>query len=180
MNPFSVSLVENLYNLSSGVSVEDESVEDELVNEICTEQKGSDIYECFVNERLLAGGTKNFYDPLSKNKVYSFKSTLKKILIKENNRERTTEVNRNVLGLLVRLSSCSGQHVDFENALRYPLSQIPLSIATPDGERRKATKNKLMNVILKKTRNSPKPPTSVIAIKKQKRSALMVDLIAVI
>ena len=57
---------------------------------------------------------------------------------------------------------------------------MPLSIATPDGERHEATKSKLMDVILKKTRNPPKPPKSVIAIKKQKPSALVVDLIAVI
>ena len=175
LNPFSVSLNENLYNLSSSVPVEDE-----LANKIlCTEQKGSEIYGCLANERLLAGGTKNFYDPLPRNKVYSLKSKSKKILIKKNNRERTAEVNRNVLGLLVRLSLCSRQHVDFENALRYPLSPIPLSMATPDGERHEATKNKLMDVILK-TRNPPKPPKSVIAIKKQKPSTLVVDLIIVI
>ena len=101
-------------------------------------------------------------------------------MIKKNNRECTVEVNRNVLGLLVRLSLCSGQPVGFENALRYLLSPIPLSIATPDEERHEATKSKLMDVILKKTRNPPKPPKSVIAIKKQKPSALVVDLIAVI
>ena len=78
-----------------------------------------------IYETLLAGGTRNFHDPLPRNKGYSFKSTSKKILIKKNNRERTVEVNRNVLGLLMRLSLCSGQPVDFENALRYPLSPIP-------------------------------------------------------
>ena len=156
LNPFSVSLDENLYNLSSGVPVEDE-----LANEIlCTEQNSSEIYGCFANERLLAGGTKNFYGPLPRNKVYSFKSMSKKILIDKNNRKRTVEVNRNVLGLLVRFSTCSGQPVDFENVLHYPLSPIRLSIATPDGERREATKSKLMDVILKKTRNPPKPPKS--------------------
>ena len=156
LNPFSVSLDENLYNLSSGVPVEDE-----LANEIlCTEQNSSEIYGCFANERLLAGGTKNFYGPLPRNKVYSFKSMSKQILIDKNNRKRTVEVNRNVLGLLVRFPTCSGQPVDFENVLHYPLSPIRLSIATPDGERREATKSKLMDVILKKTRNPPKPPKS--------------------
>ena len=149
LNPFSVSLDKNLQNLSSGVPIEDE-----LANEIlCNEQKGSEIYGYFANERLLAGGTKNFHDPLPGKKIYSFKSTSKKILIKKNNRERTVEVNRNVLGLLVRLSLCSGQPVDFENALRYPISPIPLSIATPDGERRETSKSKPIEVILKKTRN---------------------------
>ena len=85
--------------------------------------------------------------------VYSFKSRSKMILIKKNNSERTVEVNRNVLGLLVRLSLCSGQPVDFENALRYPISPIPLSIAKPDGERRETTKSKPIEVIWNKTRN---------------------------
>ena len=66
LNPFSVSLDENLYNLSSGVPVEDE-----LANEIlCTEQKGSKIYGCFANEILLASGTKNFHDPLPRNSLF--------------------------------------------------------------------------------------------------------------
>ena len=109
-NSFSVTLDENLCNLSSGVPVEDE-----LANKIlCTEQKGSDIYGFFANERLLSGGTKNFHNPLPRNKVYSFKSTSTNILIKKNNKERTVKVNRNVLGLLVRLSLCSGQPVGFE------------------------------------------------------------------
>ena len=78
LNPFSVSLDKNLQNLSSGVPIEDE-----LANEIlCNEQKGSEIYGYFANERLLAGGTKNFHDPLPRNKVYSFKSTSKNILRK--------------------------------------------------------------------------------------------------
>ena len=172
LNPFGVSLDENLYNLSSSVPVEDELAKKIL----CTEQKGSEIYGCLANERLLAGGTKNFYDPLPRNKVYSLKSKSKKILIKKNNRERTAEVNRNVPGatFFMQWTTCC-----FENALRYPLSPIPLSMATPDGERHEATKNKLMDVILK-TRNPPKPPKSVIAIKKQKPSTLVVDLIIVI
>ena len=82
-------------------------------------------------------------------------------MIKKNNRERTVEVTRNVLELLVRLSLCSRQPIDFENALRYPLSPMPFSIATLDGERREANKSKLIDVILKKTRNPAKPPKSV-------------------
>ena len=66
LNPFSVSLDENLYNLSSGVPVEDE-----LANEIlCTEQKGSKIYGCFADEILLGSGTKNFHDPLPRNSLF--------------------------------------------------------------------------------------------------------------
>ena len=68
----------------------------------------------------------------------------------KNQKERTIEVNRDILGWLVRLSLSSGKAVDFELALQYPLSPIPLSIATPDGERREIAKSKLMKIITTK------------------------------
>ena len=134
MNPFSVLLDENqLYNLSSGVPVESDLTEKILA----VESTGTEIAKTFATERLLTNGTKKFHDALPRNKIWSFKNVSKKIVVKKNQKERTVEVNRDILGLLVRLSLCSGPpSVDFERALKYPLSPIPLSIATPDGERR--------------------------------------------
>ena len=52
----------------------------------------------------------------------------------------TAEVNRDVLGK-------SGQIIDFKEALKYPLSPIPLSLSFPDGTKRSTAKSSLMKVI---------------------------------
>ena len=92
----------------------------------------------------------------------------------------TVAVNRDILGLLVRLSLSSGQAVDFEKALQYPLSPIPLSLATPDGERCETVKSKLLEIILSASQSPPKCPKSIIRIDQLKPSALIIDLIAAI
>ena len=43
----------------------------------------------------------------------------------------------------------TGRNIDFEKALSYPLSPVPLSISHPDGTRRKTEKSKLRDIIFK-------------------------------
>lgn len=62
---------------------------------------------------------------------------------------KTAEVNRNFLGTLISYELKTGSKVDFEKALCYPLSPLPLSICHPDGTRRKTNKAKLKDIILK-------------------------------
>ena len=61
---------------------------------------------------------------------------------------KTIEANRNVLASLLSLSAKTGQVVDFEKALKYPVSSVPLSLANPDGARRTPAKGKLQDIIL--------------------------------
>ena len=177
INPFSVLVDEGqLYNLSSGVPVSID-LADEILE---TRNKGIEIAEKFTTERLLGDGTKKFHDPLPRNKIKAFKNISKTLVLKKSHKERKVEVNRDILALLVRLSLTSGLPVDFNKALEYPLSPIPLSIATPDGERRETVKSKLMEIIISTCRRPPQSPKSVIRVNKQKPSALVIDLIAAI
>ena len=59
----------------------------------------------------------------------------------------TVEINRNILGALLSFSAKANQPIDFDSALSYPLSPIPLSLALPDGARRETPKSKLMEII---------------------------------
>ena len=61
----------------------------------------------------------------------------------------TVEINRNILGALLSFSAKTNQPTDFDSALSYPLSPIPLTLALPDGARTETPKSKLMEIILK-------------------------------
>lgn len=76
-----------------------------------------------------------------------FQSTGKKVMVEKRKRKNAIEVNRNILATLLALSAKHSKPIDFEVALRYPLCSVPLSLAHPDGTRRKTTKNSLMKVI---------------------------------
>ena len=58
----------------------------------------------------------------------------------------TLQVNRNMISLLSYFAE-SGRAIDFERALKFLLSALPLCIANGDGIRRETTKSKLMDLI---------------------------------
>ena len=90
-------------------------------------------------------GSKRFFDPIPRNIKKSV--LVKKKLVAKINIPTTAEVNRDVLGKLLRLTMKSGQIIDFEEALKYPLSPIPPSLSYPDATKRITAKTSLMKVI---------------------------------
>ena len=72
------------------------------------------------------------------------KMTAKSTKVDKNNKQRTIEVNRDMLSWLVNLSVSSGMVINYEKAMEYPLSPFPLSIATVEGGRRTTSKRKLL------------------------------------
>ena len=177
INPFSILVDEDkLFNLSSGVPVQNDLAEEILQ----IHSVGNELAKQFAAERMLSDSTKKFHDPLPRNKCKSFKNSTKVLVISKNKKETTVTVNRDILASMVKLSLKSGFPVDFDRALQYPMSPIPLSIATAEGERRSTAKSKLMEIITSYCTNPPKPPKMVIKIPKEKPSALIIDLIAAI
>ena len=66
----------------------------------------------------------------------------------------TLQVNRTMISLLSYFAEL-GRAIDFERALEFLLSAVPLCIANGDGIRRETTKSKLMDLInLKGNENS--------------------------
>ena len=72
---------------------------------------------------------------------------VKKKYIKKKTSLTTAEVNRDVLGDLLRQAMRIGQVIDFEETLKYPLSPIPLSLSFPDGIKRSPAKSSLIKII---------------------------------
>ena len=67
--------------------------------------------------------------------------------VKQNEKEVIIEVNREIIGTLLALSAKHEKLIDFKTALQYPLCPVPLSLAHPDGTRRKTAKSTLMKVV---------------------------------
>ena len=64
---------------------------------------------------------------------------------------KSIEVNRDILGRLLSISSKESKTIDFVKALHYPLCEVPLSLVNADGTTRKTNKTKLANIIISNT-----------------------------
>ena len=73
------------------------------------------------------------------------------------NKRRVFNVNRDILAKLLSISVRKGKTIDFEKALKYPLGDIPLSLANADGTMRKTNKRKLAKIILSRMETEPLP-----------------------
>ena len=129
-----------LFNLSYGIPVNDQ-LADKILN---TKKLGKELAMKFATERLMLNGKKKFREALPKTKFEVFKMTAKSTKVEKNNKQRTTEVNRDILSWLVNLSVSIGMMINYKKAMEYPLSTIPLSIATAEGGRRTTSKSKLL------------------------------------
>jgi hypothetical protein len=66
-------------------------------------------------------------------------------------------VQRDILGFLLAKSQELKAHIDLNEALKFPLSPIPLAIAHADGERRKTNKSALYDHALSSSQSSESP-----------------------
>ena len=78
----------------------------------------------------------------------------------------------NVLGKLLTLSANAQKLIDFEAALSFPLSHVPLSLAYPDRTKRSTKKSKLSETVLEGSRDP------VDNHQQREVSALIIDMIA--
>ena len=106
--------------------------------------------------------------------IATFKDTLKSTVVKKANQSMTLQVNRNIIGALLSYSAKSGRAIDFERALKFPLSAVPLSIANGDGSRRETSKNKLMDVI------NPKGNENFTQAPSENVSDFVIDFVALV
>ena len=93
---------------------------------------------------MVSNHTKAFFDPIKRNKQPNFKTTEMKLKVKNVSSEEV-KVERNILGTLLAEATLSGDEVDIEKALAYPLSPVSVPLCTADGSRRKTTKRDLFS-----------------------------------
>ena len=140
INPFDVTIEKNdLLNLSSGIPLQGDEVwkSDEI---------GQKIYEIFFKEQIQEN-SKPFNDPIRKSKLETF-NNVEKAKVTRNGKTGVIEINRKAIGKLLAISLKFEQKIDFEVALTYPLTIVPLSLSNPDNSQRVTPKSKLMEVFL--------------------------------
>eukprot|EP00111_Clytia_hemisphaerica_P017066 TCONS_00050552-protein len=143
LNPFGADTdkEECVYNLSSGLPFKGDA--DDLLN---IRKNGEELYKDFRTQRLRSN-EKLIHARLPKQKPTLFSQTLKKTKTKKSNSSEVIKANQNILGKLLTLSSIMKQPIDFEKALSYPLYDVPLSLAFPDGTKRSNQKSLLLDII---------------------------------
>ena len=142
LNPFAGNLdVDKLFNIASGCPTSEEASKCLLG----IEQRGIELYSEF-KDRLDNGAAKNFWDPIKLQDWMDFSANNKRSKIKgANGKTVEVAVQRDILGFLLAKSQELKSPIDIEEALRYPLSPIPLAIAHGDGQKRKTNKRALLN-----------------------------------
>ena len=103
-----------------------------------------------MKERIFSDDAK-FHDGLPRTKVKLFKQCCQKVNLLKDGKMKTLEVNRNIISTLLAISAKTNRVIDFNMALEYPLSPVPLNIANADGSRRITVKSKLNEIIMKKS-----------------------------
>ena len=166
INPFELDIdMDGVANLSSGVVNKDFNISKSYTN-------GETEFKEFVTSRLHTGRAQ-FNSPIPRKKLQLFKSPTIKIQKSAESKITTISLNRNMIGKLLSLSTEFGKPIDFKEALCYPLSPIPLSLANGDGSRRVTQKSKLSDIII----SSYNPSYTTTPPEKQNTSYI-VDLIA--
>ena len=172
--PFSKSLdKESLYNLSSGLPVESEIA----TGILRIKEPGEEQYHTFIDNRIKTTEVK-INEQITRNKLLLFKNACKKFEVIKNNKNQLAEINRNILGKMLAYSEKSGRASDFQTALQYALSSVPLAFANPDATRR-VTKKRLTNEIILSYVNDL-PDYSDVRIPKEQIAAYLVGLMALI
>ena len=166
LNPFSVNLDNNkVYNISSGSDFQGDA--DELLG---VWNKGKQLCDTFHKERIYSSNTP-LHATIKRQKVTLFDDSNKP----KPKSCKTTDVikaNRNILGTLIALSAKFQQPINFEEALKFPLYPIPLSLGFPDGTKRSSNKSKLLEVL------GIKQMQPNLANDQRKVATLIIDMIA--
>ena len=100
--------------------------------------------------------------------------------MKQNQKKTAIEVNRDILASLLGFFARHDRPVDFAAALKYPLSPVPLSLATGDGARRETSKSKLLSLLLCESKIDLVDPRSDETIKEVAESTYVIDLISAV
>ena len=84
--------------------------------------------------------TSAFFDSITRVPWKGFCNAEKKAKITAKGKTKDVAVQRDILGLLMAVSSKEGAVVDLDKALSYALSPVPLALATSDGTEEKPVK----------------------------------------
>ena len=139
-NPFETST--ELFNIPSGV-VADKAVTADILG---AKKKGNDACEKFVEERVVKGVVE-FFHPITKNNLKSFRTIVKQVKIKLKNRDSSIKADRSLFARLIVMAQ--NRSFNMRDVLSYSLGPLPWSIALADGSLVKNNKAKLLQFLEK-------------------------------
>ena len=110
---------------------------------------GTLAMEDFVTTRLMAV-SKNFFDPIPRDKLAGFGSLSKKVVRTVNKRAIVLKADKNLFARLAIVAQI--RNLDMRNVLTYSLGPVPWALANPDGSLTK-TRSYRYCISLKRTRH---------------------------
>ena len=122
--------LDKLYNIVSGAHVSD----DISASILSIDVVGKKCFNEF-NKRL-DSVQKLFFDPITRNKQLTFRSTELKIKV-DNASKEEVRIERDILGTLLAAGCEEGKTVSIDKALEYPLVRVCPSLSTCDGKKGK-------------------------------------------
>ena len=99
----------------------------------------------FCTKRILSTDI-SYHDVIRRNKVSMFHT--KKGIFKKGKTIKVINANRDIIGMLLILSTKHNKPIDLEGAVTYPLFSLPLSLAYPNGIKRGYQKSKLLPLLM--------------------------------
>ena len=162
-----------IYNITSGSPVDEEASRCLLT----IEERGRVLHSEF-NKRLCSNqGPEKiaFWNPIKMVEWKDFSGNERKTKLKSSTgKTMEVAVQRDILAFLLAKSQELNLPVDVDEALKYSLSEVPLSIAHADGSNRKTNKSALYDAALSSTMSS------TIDIPLEGQKAYILDLAALI
>ena len=149
-NPFDINNApETLYNISTGKGASEEIKQSLLA----VPTKGKARHEAFINSCKL--DPHNFEKPIKREKLKTFEDGCATNRRTKNNAIAALKGTRNLMGRLLVLAS--KRSLDLQYVLQYPLTTVPLSMATPDEVMTKTNKSSLFGVLENTVKDHGRP-----------------------
>ena len=146
-----------LVSLPSGIVATD--IKDDLMNAYSLGQKAIDN---FINERLSENGSVDFFEPVKKLNLKTFKDIMKVIKVSVKDRIIPFKVHRDLLGQIAFIRK--RRSINLQNVFCYPLGPLPWALSGSVGELHKTNKVALLHSLEKDATPLTSPPRNHAAI----------------
>ena len=113
-----------------------------------------------------------FSGRLDEDKLYNLSSSKQRE--GETDASKVIDTNREIIGKLLKVSAKTQQPINFEQALKYPLYDVPLSMANPDGTKRESPNSKLLQLLAPQLSPIEQLPDDL----RKQHATIIIDLIA--
>ena len=147
-----------LAGLSTGILASD-TIKDNLLN---ARKYGETACKEFVESRGSSLQTIDFFDPLKKVNLQTFKHLKKAVKVSAKNSLVPLKMDRNLFSRMTLIGQF--QKIDLKEVFKYPLGPLPWSLANAYGLPRKTNKAKLMQLLVKGTTAVERYPGNVCSI----------------